>query len=184
MSAIILSKYISAPNEGLALNRYSIDATEVSNQVDLRVDHNFSPTHTAFVRFSGKNWRKISPTTYQAAGPLTNELTSVGPLRYRMRPAHVVPAGEQGGLHHVADGLHDGHPGVPLVVARDHLESVRKLCGYFRDCLVELWGKMRIDKGCGSVEQQKHSPSMLLLKLWIIRMAPSVMYCNWRYIPA
>ena len=73
VSSIILSKYISAPNEGLALNRYSIDATEVSNQMDLRVDHNFSSTHTAFVRFSGKNWRKISPTTYQAAGPLTNE---------------------------------------------------------------------------------------------------------------
>jgi hypothetical protein len=73
VSAIILSKYISAPNEGLALNRYSIDATEVSNQMDLRIDHNFSSTHTAFVRFSGKNWRKISPTAYQAAGPLTNE---------------------------------------------------------------------------------------------------------------
>jgi hypothetical protein len=73
VSAIILSKYISAPNEGLALNRYSIDATEISNQMDLRIDHNFSSTHTAFVRVSGKNWRKISPTAYQAAGPLTNE---------------------------------------------------------------------------------------------------------------
>ncbi|PYQ07451.1 MAG: hypothetical protein DMF82_03790 [Acidobacteria bacterium] len=75
VSATILSKYIPAPNaaDNPALNRYSIGATEVSNQMDLRVDHNFSPTHTAFVRFSGKNWRKISPTNYQASGPLTNE---------------------------------------------------------------------------------------------------------------
>jgi hypothetical protein len=73
VSALILSRYISSPNEGLAVNRYSIDATEVSNQVDLRLDHNFSPTHTAFVRVSGKNWKKVSPTDYEAAGPRTNE---------------------------------------------------------------------------------------------------------------
>ncbi len=73
VSAIILSKYISAPNEGLALNRYSIDATETSNQLDLRVDHNFSPTHTAFVRVSGKELKSVSPTTYESAGPRVDE---------------------------------------------------------------------------------------------------------------
>jgi len=72
VSAIILDKYIAAPNEGAALNRYSIDATEVSNQVDLRIDHNFSSTHTAFVRISGKNWSRFSPTKDHSAGPQTN----------------------------------------------------------------------------------------------------------------
>ena len=50
-----------APNEGLATRRYAIDATETSNQVDLRIDHNFRPGHTAFVRFSGKNLDSRQP---------------------------------------------------------------------------------------------------------------------------
>jgi hypothetical protein len=69
VSAKLLSKYIGVPNEGLATRRYSIDATETSNQVDLRLDHNFSPGHTAFARVSGKNLDSVSPTTQEASGP-------------------------------------------------------------------------------------------------------------------
>ena len=73
VAALLLSKYIASPNEGLALHRHSIDATEVSNQVDLRLDHNFSPSHTAFVRVSGKNLERVSPLEHQSAGPAVYE---------------------------------------------------------------------------------------------------------------
>jgi len=73
VSARLLSQYIAGPNEGLATRRYSIDATETSNQVDLRLDHNFRPGHTAFVRASGKNLESLSPTTQEAAGPRIDE---------------------------------------------------------------------------------------------------------------
>jgi carboxypeptidase family protein/TonB-dependent receptor-like protein len=76
VSAKLLSKYIGAPNEGLATRRYSIDATETSNQVDLRLDHNFNPGHTAFVRASGKNLDSVSPTTQEASGPRIDEKPS------------------------------------------------------------------------------------------------------------
>jgi carboxypeptidase family protein len=76
VSAKLLSKYIGAPNEGLATRRYSIDATETSNQVDLRIDHNFRPGHTAFLRASGKNLDSLSPTTQEASGPRIDEKPS------------------------------------------------------------------------------------------------------------
>jgi hypothetical protein len=73
VAALLLSKYIASPNEGAALHRYSIDGTEVSNQVDLRVDHNFSSSHTAFARVSGKNLERLSPTAHQSVGPAVYE---------------------------------------------------------------------------------------------------------------
>ena len=73
VSAQILSRYIASPSEGLATRRYSIDSTESSNQVDLRIDHNFSPGHTAFVRASGKNLESLSPTAHEASGPRVDE---------------------------------------------------------------------------------------------------------------
>jgi Carboxypeptidase regulatory-like domain/TonB dependent receptor len=73
VSAKILSQYISAPNEGLATARYSIPATESSNQFDLRVDHSFNPRHTLFARFSLKGVERVSPTAYEIAGPAVNE---------------------------------------------------------------------------------------------------------------
>jgi Carboxypeptidase regulatory-like domain/TonB dependent receptor len=73
VSAKILSKYISAPNEGLATARYSIPATETSDQFDVRVDHSFNPSHTLFARFSWKDLQRLSPTAYEVAGPARYE---------------------------------------------------------------------------------------------------------------
>jgi hypothetical protein len=73
VAALLLSQYIATPNEGPALHRYAIDATEASNQLDLRLDHNFTPGHTAFVRVSGKNLERVSPTNHQATGPAVYE---------------------------------------------------------------------------------------------------------------
>lgn len=73
VSALILSRYIPVPNEGLATNRYSIDATEASNQLDARLDHHFSAGHTVFARFSWKELEKISATTYPISGPRTDK---------------------------------------------------------------------------------------------------------------
>jgi hypothetical protein len=73
VAALMLSKYIASPNEGAAVARYAIDASESSNQVDLRIDHNFTPGHTAFVRFSGKELERISATTHESTGPAVYE---------------------------------------------------------------------------------------------------------------
>ena len=69
VSKLILDKFIPAPNNGQNLNSYSSSASEVSNQFDARIDHNFSERHTLFGRFSFKNINKNSLTSYQASGP-------------------------------------------------------------------------------------------------------------------
>ena len=51
----LLQTYIPAPNEGAATHRYAVDANEVSNQFDVRVDQNFQPGHTLFGRLSWKD---------------------------------------------------------------------------------------------------------------------------------
>jgi hypothetical protein len=76
VSALLLSKYIASPNEGLATRRYFIDASETSNQLDLRLDHNFRPGHTAFVRASGKDLDSVTPTRQEASGPRIDEKPS------------------------------------------------------------------------------------------------------------
>lgn len=64
----LLQKYIPAPNEGPATHRYGTDATEVSNQFDVRVDQNFT-NHSLFGRLSWKKLQRVSPTTYESLGP-------------------------------------------------------------------------------------------------------------------
>jgi hypothetical protein len=71
VAAKLLQSYIPAPNEGTATNRYSIDATEESNQFDIRLDQNFASGHTLFGRLSSKKLNRISPTTYESLGPKT-----------------------------------------------------------------------------------------------------------------
>jgi carboxypeptidase family protein len=73
VASLLLSQYIPPPNEGAATARHSIDATETSNQVDIRLDHNFTPGHTAFVRFSGKDLERVSPTNFESTGPAVYE---------------------------------------------------------------------------------------------------------------
>lgn len=68
----LLSGYIPAPNEGTATHRYSVDATEVSNQYDIRLDQNFQ-SHTLFGRLSSKRVERQAPTTYESLGPRTSE---------------------------------------------------------------------------------------------------------------
>lgn len=68
VSAAILANYISAPTDG-ATARYSIPASDTSNQVDVRLDQNFSTTNRAFVRFSWKEQEVVSATNYEASGP-------------------------------------------------------------------------------------------------------------------
>jgi hypothetical protein len=65
----LLDSYIPAPNEGSATHRYTIDATELSNQFDIRVDQNFKPGHTMFARLSWKELEQLAPTTYSSLGP-------------------------------------------------------------------------------------------------------------------
>jgi hypothetical protein len=65
----LLESYIPAPNEGGSIHRYTVDASEVSNQFDARVDHNISTGHTLFGRFSYKEVDKVSPTTFESLGP-------------------------------------------------------------------------------------------------------------------
>jgi len=67
----LLGSYLPAPNDGAALYRYNLDATEVSNQFDVRVDQNFKSGHTLFGRLSWKDLERLSPTTYQSLGPRT-----------------------------------------------------------------------------------------------------------------
>jgi hypothetical protein len=73
VSRVILDQYISAPNEGPALTRYSIPASDTSNQFDVRLDQNFTASHRAFARFSWKEQEIVSPTNYQASGPRTKK---------------------------------------------------------------------------------------------------------------
>lgn len=68
----LLAAYIPAPNEGTATHRYAMDATEVSNQYDIRVDQNFGG-HTLFGRLSRKKVEKVAPTTFESLGPRTSE---------------------------------------------------------------------------------------------------------------
>ncbi|MEO8076011.1 MAG: carboxypeptidase-like regulatory domain-containing protein [Acidobacteriota bacterium] len=65
----LLQSYIPAPNDGTAINRYSIDATQESNQFDIRVDQNFKAGHTLFGRWSQKKEQRLSPTRYASLGP-------------------------------------------------------------------------------------------------------------------
>lgn len=69
VSKLLLEKYISAPTTGVRENRYSGSFSEISNQYDIRVDHNFAERHTIFGRWSYKNFDRVSPTSYQASGP-------------------------------------------------------------------------------------------------------------------
>jgi hypothetical protein len=69
VAATLLRDYIPAPNEGTATHRYSADATEVSNQFDVRLDQNFRSGHTLFARLSWKELQRLSPTTYESLGP-------------------------------------------------------------------------------------------------------------------
>lgn len=71
VAATLLQRYIPAPNEGVATHRYAADATEESNQFDLRLDQNFQSGHTLFSRFSRKRLSRVSPTTYESLGPRT-----------------------------------------------------------------------------------------------------------------
>lgn len=71
VSKLILDKYIPAPNVGPRERRYSISSSEISNQFDARVDHNFTDRHTVFGRFSFKNLDRATPTAYQVSGPRT-----------------------------------------------------------------------------------------------------------------
>jgi carboxypeptidase family protein/TonB-dependent receptor-like protein len=71
VSKLILDKYIPAPNVGPRERRYSISSSEISNQFDARVDHNFTDRHTVFGRFSFKNLDLATPTAYQVSGPRT-----------------------------------------------------------------------------------------------------------------
>ena len=73
VSAKMLSKYISAPNEGSATARYSIPATDTSDQFDVRVDHSFSQGHKVFARFSWKEQDTVSPTSHEVSGPRTKK---------------------------------------------------------------------------------------------------------------
>lgn len=68
----LLSSYIPAPNEGTATHRYAVDATEVSNQFDIRVDQNFQ-NHTLFGRLSSKKVQRETPTTYESLGPRASD---------------------------------------------------------------------------------------------------------------
>jgi hypothetical protein len=63
VSKLILNKYIPAPNVGPRERRYSISSSEISNQFDARVDHNFTDRHTVFGRFSFKNLDRATPTS-------------------------------------------------------------------------------------------------------------------------
>ena len=69
VAAKLLLSYIPAPNEGTATRRYAADATEDSNQFDIRVDQNFKPGHTLFGRVSRKRLERVSPTSYESLGP-------------------------------------------------------------------------------------------------------------------
>jgi hypothetical protein len=69
----LLETFIPAPNEGASLHRYAIDGTEVSNQVDARLDLNFSAGHTLFGRVSWKKVETLAPTTFRSLGPRTDE---------------------------------------------------------------------------------------------------------------
>ncbi|MPZ16934.1 MAG: hypothetical protein GEV06_03295 [Luteitalea sp.] len=69
VAARLLDAYIPAPNEEDSIYRYTIDASEVSNQFDIRLDQNFNQRHTLFGRVSWKEVETVSPTTYESLGP-------------------------------------------------------------------------------------------------------------------
>lgn len=73
VAAKLLQSFIPAPNEGTATNRYSVDATEESNQFDIRLDQNFASGHTLFGRLSSKKLNRMSPTTFESLGPKSFE---------------------------------------------------------------------------------------------------------------
>jgi len=72
-SKVILDQYISAPNTRANETRYGTSASTISDQYDIRVDQVFSTNHNLFGRFSKKDWDRISPTSYQASGPRTED---------------------------------------------------------------------------------------------------------------
>jgi hypothetical protein len=85
----LLQKYIAAPNTGLNERRYSTSASEISNQFDLRVDHNFTERHTIFGRYSYKDLERITPTSHEASGPRTQSFptrTLVVSDNFALRP--------------------------------------------------------------------------------------------------
>ena len=72
-SKVILDQYISAPNTRANESRYGTSGSTISDQYDIRVDQIFSTNHNLFGRFSKKDWDRISPTSYQASGPRTED---------------------------------------------------------------------------------------------------------------
>jgi hypothetical protein len=89
VAARLLDAYIPPPNEGTNTHRYAIDASEVSNQFDVRIDQNFSQGHTIFGRVSWKEIERISPTTFESLGPRTEQrpnLTFVVSDNFALRP--------------------------------------------------------------------------------------------------
>ncbi len=73
VAATLLQQYIPAPNDGRSIHRYTVDATEKSNQFDVRLDQNFNSGHTLFGRLSWKKVDKVSPTTFESLGPRSEE---------------------------------------------------------------------------------------------------------------
>ncbi len=67
----LLQGFLPPPNDGASSHRYTIGATEVSNQFDVRIDQNFSPGHTVFGRLSWKEVENVLPTVYESLGPRT-----------------------------------------------------------------------------------------------------------------
>jgi hypothetical protein len=68
----VLAGYMPLPNDDTGrVNRYTIDAPDVSNQFDVRVDQNFSPGHTLFGRYTDKLIERETATAYQVSGPRT-----------------------------------------------------------------------------------------------------------------
>ena len=72
-SRVILERYIPSPNNGFREHRYSRAASTVSNQYDVKIDHYFSQRHSAYGRYSLKNWDRISPTSFEVSGPRIEE---------------------------------------------------------------------------------------------------------------
>jgi hypothetical protein len=73
VASTLLQQYIPAPNDGASIHRYTVDATEKSNQFDVRLDQNFNSGHTLFGRLSWKKVDKVSPTTFESLGPRSEE---------------------------------------------------------------------------------------------------------------
>ncbi len=72
VSKKILDKYIPGPTQGTNLYRFASSASTESNQYDIRVDHNFSPNHWLFGRWSWKNTADQFPDSFAVTSPLSS----------------------------------------------------------------------------------------------------------------